>query len=303
MKLGRPAPTDSPAPLPPRRSELLGLGPHGFHRLSYAESGRAVGRPVVCVHGLTRNARDFEDLAAALSPERRVVCPDMPGRGRSEWLSHPLDYSYPVYLSDLNALIARLDVGEVDWVGTSMGGILGMMLAAQPGSPVRRLVLNDIGPFVPAAALARIASYVGAAPGFRSLGELETYLRVIHAPFGPLTGREWARVAERSAERLPSGGYRLCYDPSIAVPLRLAPPSDVDLWSVWEAVTCPVLVLRGAESDVLTSETAKEMKRRGPRARVVEFGGVGHAPALMAADQVGVVRDWLVEDWEISPAP
>ena len=276
---------------------FLGLGPHGFHRVAYHEWGEPAGpRVAVCVHGLTRTGRDFDDLAGELAGAGgyRVVCPDLPGRGESAWLPRPEDYAYPVYLADLAALLARLDAEAVDWVGTSLGGLLGLMLAAQPGSPIRRLVLNDVGPFLPKAALERIGAYVGADPRFESLDALESYLRQVHAPFGPLTAAQWRRLAERSARRLPDGAWALHYDPAIGAAVRAVPPQDVDLWTLWDAVRCPVLVLRGAESDVLLGETAEEMVRRGPRVRLVEFPGTGHAPALLAPDQIGVVRDWLL---------
>lgn len=280
---------------------FLGLGPHGFHRVSYGEWGEpASPRVAVCVHGLTRTGRDFDDLARELAGagRYRVACPDLPGRGESAWLPRPEGYAYPVYLSDLAALLARLGAEEVDWIGTSLGGLLGLMLAAQPGSPIRRLVLNDVGPFLPKAALERIGVYVGADPRFESLDALEAYLRQVHASFGALTGEQWRRLAEKSARRLPDGAWALHYDPAIGKAFRAAPPQDVDLWALWDAVRCPVLVLRGAESDVLLRETAEEMARRGPRARLVEFPGVGHAPALLAPEQIGAVRDWLLGDGE-----
>jgi pimeloyl-ACP methyl ester carboxylesterase len=275
---------------------LLGLGPHGFHRLAYHEWGEAGSEPVlVCAHGLTRNGRDFDALAQALADRRRVACPDLPGRGVSEWLTHPSDYGFPVYLADAAALLARLGGEHVDWVGTSMGGLLGMLLAGQPGSPIRRLVLNDVGPFVPRAALERIAAYVGNAPRFPDLTELEGYLREVHASFGPLTDEQWQHLARHSARRQPDGTFALHYDPALGTAVRAAPAQDLDLWASWDAVTCPVLVLHGARSDVLTAATAAEMARRGPRAEVEVIDGVGHAPALMAPEQVAAIRDWLLE--------
>jgi pimeloyl-ACP methyl ester carboxylesterase len=277
-----------------RTGSVLGLGPHGFHRVAYVEWGeRAAPRTLVCAHGLTRNGRDFDRLATALADAFRVVCPDVVGRGRSDWLTQAEGYGYPQYLADMAALIARLDVLEVDWVGTSMGGLIGMMLAAQPNTPIRRLVLNDVGPFLPKAALERIAGYVGQDPRFETLEALEAYLRRVHAPFGPLPDAAWRHLAEHGHRRLPDGGFGLAYDPAIGAAFRQG-VQDVDLWSVWDAVRCPVLVLRGAESDLLSAETAAEMERRGPRARVVTFPGIGHAPALVAEDQIAVVRGWLL---------
>ena len=278
-------------------SSFLGLGPHGFHRVAYTEWVPSLREPptLVCAHGLTRNGRDFDFLARALEPRRRVVCPDMPGRGGSEWLPRTEDYGYPVYLGDMVALIARLGVDRVDWLGTSMGGLIGMMLAAQSGTPIRRLVLNDVGPFVPRAAVERISEYAGTDPRFSSLAELEAYLRSVHTPFGPLTDEQWRHLATHGARRT-SEGCALHYDPAIAAPLRSQAPQDLVLWPVWDTVRCPVLVLRGAESDVLSADTAQEMRQRGPgpdRVEIVEIPGVGHAPALMDAEQTRIVAHWL----------
>jgi pimeloyl-ACP methyl ester carboxylesterase len=278
-----------------RRSSFVAGGPNEESRISYMDWG-AEGNPrvVVCVHGLTRNSRDFDALAAALAQDFRVVAPDVVGRGESDRLSRPEDYAYPTYIAHMEALLAHLGVAEVDWVGTSMGGLIGMLLAAKEASPVRRLVLNDVGPFVSKAALARIGGYVGRDPHFADLEGAEAYLREVFAPFGPLTDEQWRHLALHGTRPVPEGGYRLAYDPAIAVPFKAGESQDVDLWAVWDAVRCPVLVLRGAESDVLPPEVAAEMRRRGPQAEVVEFAGVGHAPALMALDQIKAVRDWLL---------
>ena len=276
-----------------RTDSILGLGPHGFHRIAYAEwGGDKTGRTLLCAHGLTRNGRDFDRLAAALGDGWRVVCPDLPGRGRSDWLPQAADYTYPQYLADMTALIARLGVADLDWLGTSMGGLIGLMLAAQPNTPIRRLVLNDIGPFVPKAALERIAGYVGQDPRFASLGELEAYLREVHAPFGPLGDSDWRHMALQGYRRREDSGFGLAYDPAIGAAFRQDEPlADVDLWAAWGAVRCPVLVLRGGDSDLLLPDTAARLRSDG--ATVVEFPGIGHAPALMAADQIAVVREWL----------
>jgi pimeloyl-ACP methyl ester carboxylesterase len=266
------------------------LGPAGFLRVAYAEWEGPPGAPtVVCVHGLTRNGRDFDALAAALSATHRVVCPDMPGRGRSDWLAQGQGYGYPLYLAVAAALIARLDVDAVDWVGTSMGGLIGMLLAAQKEAPIRRLVLNDIGPFVPKAGLERIGSYVGQDPRFETLDALEAYLRRVNAPFGPLADAEWRHLAQHGARRREDGGLGLAYDPRIGDAFK-GELADVELWPTWEQLDLPMLVLRGAESDLLDAATASRM---AARARVVAFAGIGHAPALMAPDQIASVRDFL----------
>ena len=277
----------------PRRGNFKALGAGGFHRVAYVEWGRRANpRVLVCVHGLTRNARDFDRLAAALAGEWRVVCPDVVGRGDSDWLGDSSGYGYPQYCADMAALVAHLGVAEVDWLGTSMGGLIGMMLAARPGTPIRRLVLNDVGPFVPRAALERLRDYVGDDPRFGSMAEVEGYFRRVLAPFGPLSDEDWRHVARHGAS-LADGAYRLRYDPAIGVPLKVPVIRDVDLWALWDQVACPTLVLRGERSDLLLPETAREMKARGPRAELVEVPGAGHAPALMAGEQIAAVRDWL----------
>ncbi len=276
-----------------REAGLLGLSKTGFHRLAYRESGPDHAVPVICLHGLGRNARDFDSLAAVLAASgRRVVSLDVVGRGASGWLRDPMDYGYPQYLADTAALIARLGSAQVDIVGTSMGGLIGMMLAAQPDSPVRRLVVNDVGPFIPKAALERILGYFGKDPFFADIPAAEAYHRVTYAGFGELSDAQWRHLTETSLRR-DGEGWRLHYDPRIAEPMTSVELADVDLWPVWDALTCPVLALRGAESDLLLAETAAEMAGRGPRAELRVFAGCGHAPALLAPSQTGPVRDWL----------
>jgi len=283
--------------MPMTAKYFSGLGPHGFHRVHYLEWGDPTNdRVVFCVHGLTRNSRDFDHLAAALAADCRVLCPDIVGRGQSEWLPHKTDYVYPQYVADMATLIARSGVERLDWIGTSMGGIIGMMLAAQPGSPIRKLVMNDVGPFLPKAGLERIGTYVGQPVHFADLDEMERYVRAIAAPFGPLTDEQWRHLTVHSARQRADGRYEFSYDPGIAEPFRSPELADIDLWPFWDQVRCPTLVLRGAESDVLNREDADAMRQRGPRAKLVEWAGIGHAPALMAAEQIQVVRDWLLAD-------
>jgi len=278
-----------------REHSVLSLGAHGFHRLAYTEWGDPENaRVTICVHGLTRNGRDFDALATALATEYRLACPDLPGRGRSHWLVVPADYKLPTYLADLVTLIARLGVDEVDWIGTSLGGILGIMLAAQPNSPIRKLVVNDVGAFVRKATLDRIKGYVGNDPHFATLEAVETYLREVYAPFGALTDAQWRHLAHHGSRAdAAHGGWRLHYDPDLAIPFKESFESDVDLWPLWERITCPVLILRGADSDVLPLDIAEKMLTCGPAAELIEFPGCGHAPALMDARQIEVVREWL----------
>lgn len=273
---------------------LLGASGAGFHQLAWWDWGhRQAGRPVVCVHGLTRNARDFDALAANLAGMVRVACPDVVGRGRSDWLRNPDLYGYPQYIADCTALIAALGVAEVDWVGTSMGGLIGMLMASLPGSPIRRLVLNDVGPFIPQASLERIGSYVGADPVFASVAELEQDMRRTYAAFGDLGEAGWGHLARHSARQRPDGTFGYAYDPGIGKAFRTQPVGDVDLWAVWDSIGCEVLVIRGAQSDLLLPDTARRMAAR-PRTRLVEIADVGHAPALLDPAQVGLVREFLL---------
>jgi pimeloyl-ACP methyl ester carboxylesterase len=267
-----------------------------LHRIAYREWGeRSNPRVLVCVHGLTRCGRDFDALARALCAHYRVVCPDIAGRGESDWLPDPSLYALPQYVADMVTLVARLDVERVHWVGTSMGGLVGMALAALPGSPVERLVLNEAGPVIGKAALARIGAYLGARR-FESFAEAERYIRAVAAPFGPHTDAEWRFLTEVVVRRNPDGSWRLHYDPAIAEAFRATPAEqDIDLWHLWDPIRCPVLVLRGAESDLLSRETCAAMAARGPRARIVEIAGVGHAPTLLHADQIALVRDFLLQ--------
>jgi pimeloyl-ACP methyl ester carboxylesterase len=289
----------APSPVPePSRKQILGLSENGFHRVSYTEWGDPLAaHVVVCVHGLTRNARDFDVLAQVLAPRCRVLCPDVVGRGHSDWLARKENYAYPQYLADMTVLLGRATEhlppgGQVDWVGTSMGGLIGILAAAQAKHPIRRLVVNDIGPFVPKAALERIAQYVGKPVRFASLAEAVQYVRTISAPFGPLTDAQWRHLTLHSVRQAAGGNWIMRYDPAIAHAFA-GQLEDVMLWTHWDRIDCPVLVLRGSLSDVLLPATAEEMTRRGPRAQVIEFPGVGHAPALMSLDQVEPVCAFL----------
>lgn len=277
-----------------RARALSALGPHGFHKIHYTEWGDPENpEVVVCVHGLTRNSRDFDFLASALAKSYRVVCPDMPGRGLSDWLVQKEDYTITTYLGDIAVLLGRLNVEQVRWVGTSMGGLIGMFLATLPGSPVNRLILNDIGPQISQESQARIAQYLGSNPSFADAASAESYFRTVHAPFGPLTDEQWKQITLSSIKPAPEQGFMLRYDPGIAEAFRAHRKGGGSFWEVWDTIRCPVLVLRGAESDLLSQETASAMLQRGPRCQLVEFAGIGHAPALMSEDQIAVVRDWF----------
>ncbi len=280
-----------------RERQVQCIGPHGLHRMAYVEWGREDNpRVVLCVHGLTRNGRDFDDLAQVLADDFRVVCPDVVGRGRSDWLTVSKDYAIPLYMSDMVTLIARLGVEEVDWVGTSMGGLIGMLLASLPNNPIRRLLLNDVGPVISTAALTRIGDYVGRAPVFASIEAAEAYLREISAPFGPLSDAQWRHLTVHSVRPLEEGGFRMVYDPALGDAFREQPEADIELWDTYDRIRCPTLVVRGTESDLLSLETLQAMRERGPQARTVQIAGVGHAPMLMDEAQTGLVRAFLLED-------
>ncbi len=239
---------------------------------------RATIRSVlICVHGLTRCARDFDFLARELAPHYRVVCPDLPGRGDSDWLKNPMEYQVPVYLGDMVALIARLDVESVTWVGTSLGGLIGMTLAALPDSPVKKLVLNDVGPVLAAPSLARIGAYVGKWPPLPTIEAAEAYVRAVNAPFGPHSDAEWRFLTEHVVRKNPDGSLRMHYDPALAMAFTAKPPSrDVELWSLYDSIRCPTLVLRGERSD---SPDPGDRAEDVPARAGSEGGGDGRASA------------------------
>jgi len=283
-------------PATPRQHSVQCIGPHGLHRIAYTEWGDPANpRVLMCVHGLTRNGRDFDDLARVMAQHYRVICPDVAGRGHSAWLPVKDDYQLPTYVADMVTLIARLDVDSVHWVGTSMGGLIGMLLASLPDTPIRRLVLNDVGPLVTLDSIQRIGQYVGQAPVFPSVEAAEAYIRAVSEPFGQLSDAQWRHLTVTSIREV-EGGWAMRYDPGIAEPFRKSPlVADVDLWSVYDAIACPTLVVRGAESDLLLRETALQMGERGPRARLLEVPAVGHAPMLMDPAQIEPIRDFLLE--------
>ena len=287
----------------PRLNHVQCLGARGLRRMAYWEWGDAASpRVLVCVHGLARQARDFDTLAQAMSGEYRVICADVVGRGQSDWLADPSGYQIAAYVADMVTLLARLTaqtVEAVHWVGTSMGGLIGLGLASLPQSPISKLVLNDVGPTIQFEALVRIGNYLGQPLRWNTLDEAADYLHTISASFGPHTREQWLALS-RPMVKADGDGFRLHYDPAIAQPFKAITPEiaaagEALTWAAYDAIKCPTLVLRGAESDLLKRETAQAMTQRGPKARLVEFAGVGHAPTLVAADQVAVVRQFLLE--------
>lgn len=287
------------APVPTHKTVQC-LSPAGLHTMAYKEWGDPNNPHVLlCVHGVTRVSDDFDDLARVLSDQFRVVCPDVVGRGRSSWLRNPAYYVLPQYVSDMVTLIARLDADTLDWCGTSMGGLIGMGLAALEGNSIRRLVLNDVGPALNPEALARIGAYISLQRRFDTLATARAYIREISAPFGPHTEDQWNKIADDVLKQDADGKWIRHYDPQLAVPLQAmsmdsAAQAQALLWASYEAIRCPTLLLRGADSDLLTAEAAREMTRRGPKPELVEFEGVGHAPTLMHLDQIAAVRNFLL---------
>jgi pimeloyl-ACP methyl ester carboxylesterase len=290
----------------------------GSHRMAYWQWGQPDSPHVVlCVHGLTRQGRDFDALAQALCAQAaqqpggiRVVCPDVVGRGESDWLKDPMGYQVPAYAADMLVLLAHLHaqspITALDWVGTSMGGLIGMVVCGQPGLPfpvpVRKLVLNDVGPTLQWQAIARIGAYLGAAGHFSSVQEAADAMWVISESFGPHTPAQWLALSHpmvKPASGAADGKFRLHYDPAIAVPFKLATEASAQqdekmLWPLYDNITAATLVVRGAQSDLLSQETAQAMTQRGPQAALVAFDGVGHAPTLIAQDQLAAVTGFLL---------
>ena len=289
----------NPASGEPRLAHVQCLGARGLHRMGYWEWGDPANeRVVVCAHGVSRQGRDFDTLARALRGEFRVVAPDVVGRGESDRLADPMGYGLQQYVADMVTLLARLDATTVHWVGTSMGGLIGMAIAGLPGSPIGRLVINDIGPMIDAAGLVRIGGYLGQPLTWASEDEAADYLLTISQGFGPHSREEWLALT-RPMLRKEGERFRLHYDPAIAVPMKavtaeMAAAGQAALWAAFDMIRCPMLLLRGAHSDILARATAEEMTRRGPKPRLHEFTGVGHAPTLVAPGQVAVVREFLL---------
>ncbi len=299
--------------LQPRLDHVNCPHPEGQHRMAYWSWGDPLAaKVVVCVHGLTRQGRDFDRLARALversAEPLRVVCPDVAGRGQSEWLPTGSLYQIPQYASDMLALLGQLHaaapIAQLNWVGTSMGGLIGMVVSGQPGlplpAPVRRLVLNDVGPAINWAAVQKMQQYAGRYGRYADLAEAASALRALSVGFGPVPDGVWFDMSSHMVRDLPEGGVTLHYDPAIGEPVRaltpeLAQAGEAVLWAVYDQIQAQVLVIRGQDSDLFLPDTAQAMSERGPRARVVEWAGIGHAPTLTASDQIEVLADFLLK--------
>ena len=276
------------------------LSPAGLHYMAYKEWGDPHNPNVlICVHGVTRVSEDFDIMARELAATYRVVCPDVVGRGRSSWLLDPQFYQLPQYVGDMVTLLARLDAETVDWFGTSMGALIGMGIASLPGNSLRKLIINDVGPTLNPEALTRIGSYIGQAVQFQTFDEGMAYIRAISSTFGTHTDEEWKKLAGDVLRQDKDGKWIRHYDLGLAVPFKAATPESTRqaqtmLWHAYDAITCPTLLVRGEHSDLLTREVAQDMTQRGPQARLVEVPGVGHAPTFMHADQIAIVKNFLL---------
>ena len=313
------APSAGALPLPPTRSEQpdpsgsvqpeAAIEPRlltvqcitsaGLHRIAYKEWGDPANPDVlICAHGLTRASGDFDDLARAMAPHFRVACPDVAGRGRSDWLRDPMLYQVPMYVGDMVTLLARLNANTVRWFGTSMGGLIGMGLASLPGNPIMRLVLNDVGPILSGAGIARIGEYLSKPIRFKTFEEAEQYIRLISLPFGPHSDAQWRHITEVVIKQ-DGDEWITHYDPAIAIPFKAAANANPDgadtvLWPVYDAIQCPTLSVRGEYSDLLTPATQQEMATRGPKAKLVTIPGVGHAPTFMHPEQIAIAKEFLL---------
>ncbi|CDZ79114.1 Tropinesterase [Legionella massiliensis] len=295
-----------------KQNYILSASKEGYHKVAYTEWGEAspTASTVICVHGLTRNSRDFDALAGHLSSVGyHVFCPDVVGRGLSSWLKNPQLYNFERYTTDMNVLIGRTGASQVDWIGTSMGGIIGMMLASLPNTPIRRLILNDVGPQIPVQSLWHMAKYVGKDPQFVSKEDAKKHFKVIYAEFGKLTEEQWDYFTEHSITERSPGVFRSCYDPGIHE-VRLKWQSlkelfysphkalegiifDIDLWPFWRQIKCPVLVIRGQQSKLLLPEHLRKMQRLHSKTEVYEIADAGHAPALLEPAQHEKITAWL----------
>ncbi|QEY51293.1 alpha/beta fold hydrolase [Legionella longbeachae] len=281
-----------------QKHHVTGIDSQSFHNMTYYEWGDSNNPEVlVCVHGLFRNARDFDDLAQVLSSNYRVICPDMVGRGLSDKVCNPKDYSTLTYISDITILLAQLGVRKIDYLGTSMGGIIGMVMAAMKNSPIKKLVLNDIGPFVDTKALQRIVAYgkEGSARSFETLGEVEAYLKKTYSSFDQLNPKQWQHLALCGVWQNPMKQYQLAYDPQIIENVILATQNNAPQWALWSRIQCPILLLHASLSDVLSNDTVAKMQQLQTTLETVSIPGIGHPVSLMKKDEIELVKQWFLD--------
>lgn len=283
-----------------KRKTVQCLSPAGLHRMAYKEWGDPSNQNVlICVHGVTRVSDDFDVLALALSDHYRIICPDVVGRGQSDWLPNPQLYQIPQYVSDMVTLLARLDVETVDWLGTSMGGLIGMGLASMSKNPIRKLILNDVGPALNLNAIVRIGEFIGQDVRFDTFDEAAAYIREVSISFGPHSEAQWHKLASDVLKQNKDGKWIRHYDLGLSIPVKaitpeLAVAGEAMMWAAYDAVKCQTLLVRGSESDLLTVEAAQEMTKRGPHATLVEIAGVGHAPTFVQPEQIAIARNFLL---------
>ncbi|MFJ1269573.1 alpha/beta fold hydrolase [Legionella lytica] len=280
-----------------QKHQVMGIDSQSFHQMNYYEWGNPNNPKVLlCVHGLFRNGRDFDELAQALSSHYRVICPDMVGRGLSDKLINANDYSVPTYIADITILLAQLGVTEIDFLGTSMGGMIGMIMAAMNNSPIKKLVLNDIGPFVDTQALQRIIDYgtEGSKHSFQTLEEVEAYFKKTYSSFAQLSPEQWQQLAVAGVWESPNNHYQLAYDPKIIDNVIVATQHNIPLWALWSKVQCPVLLLHAALSDVLSENTVMQMQQLQPRLKTVTIPDIGHPVSLMKHDEIELIKEWLI---------
>ncbi len=270
--------------------------PNPPHKMAYLEWGDPANqRVLICVHGYTRNSRDFDFLAQALSSDYRIICPDIVGRGKSDWLVHEEGYTYSTYISDIFCLLAQLNIKKVDWIGTSMGGLIGMFIAQLPSNPIDKLILNDVGAFIPQEPLRKIAKYVlFGQRNFTNFAEVLDHVKKSYAGFGKLTEAQWKHLAQHSVTVESDHTYTLNYDPKIAYLLRSFPDiKPVELWEVWQKINCQVLLIHGEDSDILQPETIAKMQSIKPEIKVINISETAHAPSLMTPEQINLIQNWL----------
>ena len=279
----------------PRQNSILGLHVGGFHNINYYDWGDEENpNVVICVHGLTRHSRDFDPLAQELAKDFRVICPDIVGRGESDWLDDSKQYNFVQYSADMNALIARLGKTQVHWIGSSMGGFIGMTLASCSGSPLASLIINDAGPKVLHSELSRIGNYIGQKVEFSSFEEASGYFEKVYGEFGPLSTKQWKSLKLNSLRETEHGTFRLHYDPAIGDAFRCSFSfMHFNLWKYWDPIVCPTMVVRGETSKFLTRATAEEMTKRGPKAELIEIAGAGHTPMLSSKPEISAIRSFL----------
>ena len=283
-----------------KRKTVQCLSPAGLHRMAYKEWGDPSNQNVlICVHGVTRVSDDFDVLALAMSDQYRIICPDVVGRGKSDWLPNPQLYQIPQYVSDMVTLLARLDVETVDWLGTSMGGLIGMGLASMQKNPIRKLILNDVGPALNFDAIVRIGEFIGQDVRFDTFDEAAAYIRQVSISFGPHSEAQWHKLASDVLKQNEDGKWIRHYDLGLSIPVKaitpeLAAAGQALLWTAYDAVKCQTLLVRGSESDLLTKEAAHEMTQRGPCATLVEIAGVGHAPTFVQPEQIEIAKKFLL---------